>query len=404
MLFDDFLAHLRSMPGVLRAEPLDRDTVQRVMACEESIKRVSGGMRLENVGIGTCAARDDVFAVFCGSGFPRPTTVIMELVDDRGVVVGHDVPYTMMELYETRSDVIWFTDSFVMYPDKMEPCDARMVMKASRLEAEFPDGVEPWVFYPSPSSADMVNARFGLCDSRMSTIILGVDGLERGPQPSVPVPDVVEVPGAGRGHGEPSPEHTLYRRDLVRERLQVPELALADEDLHALVVVQVDVHGRVDEGLVLVLQVGQLVPDRGHRVVVDHDDGPDHPLLVVLPLGLGERVAHQVPDGLGPAHVAFLGYRFVESPEELGLQGHAYAGHAFHGRAMAERAFNTLRYESAYVMCAEGRPGPPPRPCSGGRPGRGARRGATTFLIVASEYSRACLWNSRIWRGPSFRP
>ena len=142
--------------------------------------------------------------------------------------------------------------------------------------------------------------------------------------------DVVEVAGAGRGHGEPAAQDALYRGYLVGEPLQVPELPLADQDLHALVVVQVHVDRGVDHALMVVLDVGELVAHGGDCVVVDHDDGADHPLVVVLPLGLGEGVADQVPDRLRPADIALLGDRFVELFEQLRFQRDTDARHSVH--------------------------------------------------------------------------
>ena len=329
MQYGEFLTTVRGLAGVIRAEPLDCATMESIVASEGEIRTVSGGMRIENIGVGTCASCRDLFVLFCDGGFARPSTVTMEMVDDRGVTVGHDVPSGMRESLKGRKDLIWLTDDFVMYPEKMEPYDVRMVMRASRLECPLPPGVDPWVFYPSPTTADAVNEAFGMSVRRMSTVIVGVDGLE-GKAPSVPVADVVEVPGAGGGHGEPASEHAFYRRDLVGEALEVSEPALADQDLHAPVVVEVDVDGRVHEGLVVVLHVGELVADRRDGVVVDHDDRADHPLVLVLPLGLGERIADQVPDGLGPAHVPLLGNRLVEGLQKLGLQGNADARDPLH--------------------------------------------------------------------------
>ncbi len=330
MRYESFLSAIRGLPGVIRGEPLDRATVAAVVDAEESITVGSGGMRIDNVGIGTCASCRDVFVLFCESGFARPNTITMEMVDDRGVTVGHDVPATMRDSMVCRKDVIWVTDDFVMYPKIMEICDVRMVMRASRLQCPLPPDVESWVFYPSPTTADSVNLLFGMSGRRMSTVIVGADGLERGVAPSVPVADVVEVPGAGGGHREPAPEDALYRRDLVGEGLEVLQLPLADQDLHAPVVVEVHVHRRVHQRLVRVLHVGELVPHGRDGVVVDHDDRSDHPLLLVLPLGLGERIAYEVPDRFGPAHVPLLRDRLVEGLQKFGLQGNAYARDPFH--------------------------------------------------------------------------
>ncbi len=302
---EEFMDLLKGMDGVLDVARLSRDTVQEIVQIEDSITEVSCGLRMENSGIGTCASREHVFAISCNGDFPRPREVTMEMIDEDGIVIGHDVPPCMMDHFKARDDVIWIADSFVMYPGKITANDARMVLHASRCDDDaIPKGIEPWLFYPSTSSALRLNDVLGFEGEGLSTIIVGVDRLCEGP--SVPVADVVQVPCGGSGHGEPSPQDAFYRCDLVGEMLEVTELPFADEDLHALVVVEMHMHRSVDERLMLVLQVGELVADGGHRVVVDHDDGPDHPLVLVLPLVLRQGVPDEVPYGLGPADVAFL--------------------------------------------------------------------------------------------------
>jgi len=78
------------------------------------------------------------------------------------------------------------------------------------------------------------------------------------------------------------------------------------------------------------LDIGELVSDRGHGVVVDHDDGADHPFLIVLPFVLCEGVADKVAYGLGSTDVSFLRYRFIELSEEFGFEGNTYACYAIH--------------------------------------------------------------------------
>ncbi len=301
----EFMDLLKKMDGVLDVAYMPRDTVQEIVQIEDSITRVSCGLRMENSGVGTCASREHVFALSCNGDFPRPSEVTMEMIDEDGIVVGHDVPQCMIDHFKERDDIIWITDSFVMYPNKITVKDARMVLHASRCAHEnIPADIEPWIFYPSTSSAIRMNEVFGFEGEGLSTLMIGVDRLCEGP--SVPVADVVQVPCRGSGHCEPSSQDAFYRCDLVGEVLEVSELALADEDLHALVVVEMDVDRRVDKGLMLVLQVGELVADRCHGVVVDHHYGADHPLVLVLPLVLRQGVPDEIPYGLGPADVAFL--------------------------------------------------------------------------------------------------
>ena len=333
MIPSEFADRLTRLGGAIRAEPIHRDVLERVMDIEASVVRGSCGIRIENPGIATCASKGDAFVLFCDGTFARPSEVSMEMVDDRGVVVGHDVPPALLPRYKGIEGLFWLSDNFVVFPDRVGAHDARMVMRATRLTMDVPAGVDPWIFYPSPESAGYLGSLFGVDDGRISAAVVGVDGLEGG---SVPVADVVEVAGAGRGHGEPAAQDALYRGYLVGEPLQVPELPLADQDLHALVVVEVHVDGGVDHALVVVLDVGELVAHGGDGVVVDHDDGADHPLVVVLPLGLGEGVAYQVPDRLRSADVALLGDRFVELFEQLRFQRDADARHSVHALSIGD--------------------------------------------------------------------
>lgn len=326
---DEFLRALSSLEGVVRAERMDAGLLRKIEGIELGMGRGASGIRIENRGMAKCSSREDVFVLICDGRLQRPSGHMMEMVDDDGVVVGHNVSPGDPDPSAGGEPVQWLTSSFVMYPGRMALRDVRMVMRAGRLPMRLPDGVDAWVFYPSVSSAGEMLSHLGVEDRALCAVVLGVDGLER--PASVPVADVVEVPCAGRGHGEPAAEDALYRCDLVGERLEVAELALADEDLHALVMVQVHVHRGVDHALVVVLDVGQLVPDGGYGVVVHHDDGPDHPLVLVLPLRLGQGVAHQVPDRLGPAHVPLLRYGFVELLEKFRLKRNTDASHSVHG-------------------------------------------------------------------------
>ncbi len=210
MKSDEFMQILSDVPGVLDIRSLDRGLIQRVVDHEVGLRHVSGGMRLENPGVGTCASCDNVMALFCDVSFPRPTTITMEMVDDRGVTVGHDVPDPMRSAFIGRDDIIWVSDNFILYRERFAPYDVSMVLSASRLEYAFPEGIEAWSFYPSPGAADMLNDELGMHVPGMATILIGVDGLE-----SVPVADVMQVPCTCGGHGEPASEDALDRCDLV---------------------------------------------------------------------------------------------------------------------------------------------------------------------------------------------
>ena len=152
------LSALRSMAGVVGAEPLDGDLVDEVCRIESSIRAVSGGMEVENRGILDCAAMGRHYALFCDASFPRPEQVTMQMVDELGEVIGHDVPPGMRNLFENRDDVVWISDGFVIYPGLIGNRDARMVMLSSRLSVPGLPGADAvytdiWVSMGEPPSA-----------------------------------------------------------------------------------------------------------------------------------------------------------------------------------------------------------------------------------------------------------
>ena len=168
----EVVALIGERPGVLGIEPLDGETVGMLVDAEDSISRVSGGMRLENRGMRECARMDRVFVMFCDPSFPRPDEVTMEMVDDEGVVVGHDVPPSMRSDYEGRENVMWMADGFVMYPSRVGTSDVRLVMLSGSFDV--PEPFEARVFYPSMTSAQTLCGRFGVIGDHIAAVVLGI--------------------------------------------------------------------------------------------------------------------------------------------------------------------------------------------------------------------------------------
>lgn len=177
---ESFMELLRTMEGIDDVAVLSDDLGSRVASEDHSVSMVAGGMRMSSPGVDACLSKDRRFVLFCNGSFPRPRQITMEMVDDDGQVIGHDVPSCMMDSYAGRDDVIWIADSFVMYPSRVGPSDACMVMHESRfVHDSMPDGIDAWIFYPCMTSACMLNEALGFVGDRMSTVILGVNGLER---------------------------------------------------------------------------------------------------------------------------------------------------------------------------------------------------------------------------------
>ena len=96
-----------------------------------------------------------------------------------------------------------------------------------------------------------------------------------------------------------------------------------DKDLEAIVVIEMDVQGRDDRSVGLVLYGGELFRELPHFVIVDECDRSDDLRLPLLPLGLHQLVSDEVPDRLGAVGIPMLLEPSVELPEKLLLNRHA---------------------------------------------------------------------------------
>lgn len=258
MLLDDYAEALSSMTGISRLIRPDRGFIGALRDEEDSVTTVSGGLCYNPVGMYQCLSMDHVFIAYCDQDFGFPCEPSMEMVDDRGVVIGCMVDEEAKAHYMDDPDIIWLSSNFVVFPDRIGSVNAAMYLYSQDLEVDgVEDGVVTRVFFPTMGSCELIRRVHGGEDDGTCIAVVGVDGLSG----SVPVADVVDMSRAGCGHRESAPEDTLYRGDLVGEPLEVGQPALADEDLHAPVMVQVDVHGCRDHGPVLVLDVGEPVAD-----------------------------------------------------------------------------------------------------------------------------------------------
>ena len=190
---------LLSQKGVFRMETLDAETLMAAVKQELSIKMVSGGMRLDNIGIVQCAHRQFIGVMFCNSEFERPREVSMFIVDTRGTIVGREVIPDEREALHADPNVIWLSDEMVIFVDRISDLDTRFVISAVDYSpAGMADGLKATLYYPSMSTAKLINRKFGVDDSNddVWTVIVGIDGVF--PEAS-PIPDFRDaVPMAAR--------------------------------------------------------------------------------------------------------------------------------------------------------------------------------------------------------------
>lgn len=106
---------VRGMRGVIHAFYLDR-TILDQMREEESKVRALGNIAVDNQGFMQALTRDSVIAIIKDPRFRPPPEPTVVLKDGTGELIGVEVfPWTAKD-YETREDVVWLSDGFVLFP------------------------------------------------------------------------------------------------------------------------------------------------------------------------------------------------------------------------------------------------------------------------------------------------
>jgi hypothetical protein len=146
------------------------------------------------------------FIVYCNQDFDYSPMIRMELVDDAGTVIGHNVGSDDKDLYSDDQNILWISDSFIMYCDRIDCNDAEIRMHSRDYDVSCIDAdLSASMYFPSMTSCGIIARRYGDCDEGSCIAVVGVDGLET----SMPVSDMVQVPCGGCGHGESSSQDAL---------------------------------------------------------------------------------------------------------------------------------------------------------------------------------------------------
>jgi len=185
-----------SCPGVIRMEGLDHEALMDAMNTELAVDRISGGMKLENIGVVQCCRRQFVGVLFCRGEFRRPDACSMYMINNKGVIIGREVTKSEKEAMKDDPNVAWLSSTMAMFLDKVDSNDARFVISAMPFKPEgMPEGMEAVIYYPSVVTAKKLNELYGVDDenSTVSTILIGINGINA-------EPDMIATPaGAAMG-------------------------------------------------------------------------------------------------------------------------------------------------------------------------------------------------------------
>ncbi len=175
---DAVLERLRSEKGIVRAEIVPDELMQRILAEESTVTAALGSMPVVNTGLDACMDRDIRVCVFEDETAWHPRGTSMRLVDSEMNVLGHSIPQDESLDYARRSDVVMVSDDFIMYPDRQVHGDMMMEMLAVPYlgpDAWLRECQSPVIWYPSTSSSGMIMRFFGHPSDGTATGILAFD-------------------------------------------------------------------------------------------------------------------------------------------------------------------------------------------------------------------------------------
>lgn len=174
MNYSEFSKALLLHPGIVRIEALSDEIVEDLKGIEYSPSNV-GFTPIDPIGLSEIFCKRTRLILFCSNEFRMFTEPFMNIIDDRGNLIGHDVLPSEKHLYDSKC-YIWLAENLFVDASLMTGYGIRTVIHSLPLQVEgIPDETNPRIFYPSVTSANYLNKRFDITGKIVATILLGAD-------------------------------------------------------------------------------------------------------------------------------------------------------------------------------------------------------------------------------------
>ncbi len=153
----------------------------------------------------------------------------------------------------------------------------------------------------------------------------------------------------GRTHDQLAVLHAFDADQAIGQFLYLSELALHDYHLQAHVVVEMGMHGRDNDFVILMLQLHEFVREKPGMMIVNKSYGADHEGLRRLQTGSVQAVANEVAESLGAIAVTLGNDVAVKPFQQIRIEGNADPAKQTHGEnSQAKNAAN--RHGSTYII------------------------------------------------------
>lgn len=175
--FSEFKSLLCAQPGIIDLEPLTEDNIDVLKEFEFSIPS-NGFLPVYAKGFDDVLESSQRFIFFFDDEVARfSLEPFMDLVDNQGTIVGHDILPEDRHLYDSP-DYIWISDNMFFDIKLVAGREMKCIIHSVRFKPDYmPEGIAARVHFPCTSSVEYLRELFGY-DNSIGTVLMGVNGLE----------------------------------------------------------------------------------------------------------------------------------------------------------------------------------------------------------------------------------
>lgn len=116
------------MKGVRHAFYLDSETLEKMKLEEATVTAAGGKIAALNEGFNEALKREHVIAIIKDPRFRPPPEPTVVLKSEDGKILGEEVFPTNKKDYDSRTDIVWLFESFVLFPEVKGIGKERFVM------------------------------------------------------------------------------------------------------------------------------------------------------------------------------------------------------------------------------------------------------------------------------------
>lgn len=171
---------VKGLRGVVHCFYLDREVVEELKKEEATVKALGGSIDVENTGFLEALEREHVMCIVKDPRFRPPPEATVVLLDSAGSLLGTEVfPFTSKK-YENSDDVVWLSESFVVFPKVEGVGNEKFILPP----VSFPELNESnnctrvVSCSPAPTSDLIIKKYYGYEDDpRLASIVVAFDGI-----------------------------------------------------------------------------------------------------------------------------------------------------------------------------------------------------------------------------------